>query len=334
MMTTLGFALLAALLAIGGLAGLSAVAGRLIEKAAPPQGRFLEVDGERLHVLDVGEGPPVVLIHGLGGQMGNFTHSLVGRLRADFRVVAFDRPGSGYSTRSPKAPPNFRAEADTLASAIRALKLDRPLVVGHSFGGAVALALALDHPDCVGALALVSPATHPPDAAPRAFRALAIQSRMLRRLFAWTVATPAGLIASKWTLGEVFAPESPPADFGTKGGGLLALRPGNVWATSSDLVAALASRADLEDITRRYASIGAPVGILYGRGDQVLDWRAQGEAMKQKIPSLDLEIVEGGHMLPVTQPDLVAAFIRRMAGALAKREESRAEPGSRPSPIS
>jgi hypothetical protein len=102
-MTTLGFALLAALLAIGGLVGLSAVAGRLIEKAVPPQGRFLEVDGERLHVLDVGAGPPVVMIHGLGGQLGNFTHSLVGCLRPGFRVVAFDGSAGSEPGRCPKS---------------------------------------------------------------------------------------------------------------------------------------------------------------------------------------------------------------------------------------
>ncbi len=66
----------------------------------------------------------------------------------------------------------------------------------------------------------------------------------------------------------------------------------------------------------RYASLTVPVGILYGRDDQVLDWRAQGEAMARKIPSLDLELVDGGHMLPVTQPDVCAAFIRRIAAAM------------------
>jgi pimeloyl-ACP methyl ester carboxylesterase len=118
-------------------------------------------------VLDKGVGRPVVLIHGLGGQMRNFTHSLVGRLCGDFRVVAFDRPGSGYSTRSADAPAGVRAQAATLAKAIRALKLERPVIVGHSLGGAFALAIALDYPDCVGAVALISPATHPAPPAPR-----------------------------------------------------------------------------------------------------------------------------------------------------------------------
>jgi pimeloyl-ACP methyl ester carboxylesterase len=296
------------------LLGVSILAARRIERAIPPQGRFLEVDGERLHVLDRGHGPAAVLIHGLSGQMGNFTHSLVERLAGDFRVVAFDRPGSGYSTRSRGAAAGMRAQADTLAKAIRALGLDRPVIVGHSLGGALALTLALDHPDCVGALALIAPATHPAPKAPRVFRALAIRLPVLRRLFAWTVATPAALVARNVATREVFAPESPPPDFASAGGGLLGVRPLNVENASADLIAL---DEDLKALPRRYGSIRVPIGVLYGRGDHVLDWRVHGEALKQEISGLDLELVEGGgHMLPVTRPGVCAAFIRRIAAKL------------------
>jgi len=142
------------------------------------------------------------------------------------------------------------------------------------------------------------------------FRGLAIRSPLLRRVVAWTLATPVSLLARNLAIKEVFAPEAPAADFAIAAGGLLGLRPSNVFAASSDMVAA---NDDLEEMTTRYASIRIPIGILCGRDDRILDWRAQGEAMKQKVPSVDLEIVDGGHMLPVTQPDIVAGFIRRMA---------------------
>ncbi|HKN27297.1 MAG TPA: alpha/beta hydrolase [Roseiarcus sp.] len=317
-MTTFLMVLLAVVLAFGGLASFSLAMARRIEKAVPPQGGFLDLDGERLHVLDKGAGRPVVLIHGLSGQMGNFTHSLVGRLCGDFRVVAFDCPGSGYSTRSTNAPAGVRAQAATLAKAIRVLKLERPVIVGHSLGGAVALAIALDHPDCAGAVALISPATHPMSAPPALFRGLAIRSPALRRLVAWTLATPAGLLAGNWTIRQVFAPEPAPADFATAGGGLLALRPCNVYASSSDMMAAMGRRDEIENFTGRYGSLQMPVGMLFGRSDPILDYREQGEAMKLKLPSLDLEIVDGGHMLPITQPDICAAFIRRMAAKVGE----------------
>jgi len=299
--------------------GFSALAGRLIERQTPPQGRFLDLDGVRLHLLDQGQGPPVVLIHGLSGQLGNFTYALVRRLSDEFRVVAFDRPGSGYSSRARGESAGMQAQAATLAKAIRRLKLDRPVIVGHSLGGALALELALDAPDCVGALALIAPATHPLSRPPRVFRPLAIRSPALRRAFAWTLATPGGLIARMLVIKEVFAPEAPPADFAELGGGFLAVRPGSVVRASEDIIAL---EEDLKVLPQRYAAVRAPVGVLYGRDDHVLDWRAHGEAMREKFPSLDFELVDGGHMLLVTQPDVCARFIRRMALARAQAAAS------------
>jgi pimeloyl-ACP methyl ester carboxylesterase len=325
-MTALMVDLLVMVALVAGLAAFSVLAATRIERAVPPQGSFLDLDGERIHVLDRGAGRAIVLIHGLSGQMGNFTHSLVDRLAGDFRVVAFDRPGSGYSTRSPKSPAGVRAQAATLAKAIRAMKLERPVIVGHSLGGAVALAIALDEPDCAGALALIAPVTRPVATPPAVFRGLAIRSSLIRRAVAWTLATPASLIARSIALRQVFAPDAPPADFATAGGGLLGLRPNNVYAASSDMVAA---NDDLKAMTPRYASISVPVGILYGRGDRILNSRAQGETMKEKIPELDFELVDGGHMLPVTAPDVVAGFVRRIA-ARAESDAANIRPASTP----
>src|SRR5260370_6189741 len=147
------------------------------------------------------------MIHGLGGQLGNFTYSLVDRLAGEFRVVAVDRPGSGYSTRSAAAPAGLRAQAKTLAKVIRALNLGRPVIVGHSLGGAVALALALDHSDCVGGLALIAPLTQVTRTPPPGFRGLAIASPLVRRIAASPLATPASMLMSGPGLKQGFAPE-------------------------------------------------------------------------------------------------------------------------------
>src|SRR5262244_4604514 len=134
-------------LVVAGLVLFTARTARQVEKKLPPRGRFIDVDGARIHYLDEGTGPTLLLVHGLAGQMHNFTHSLVGKLRRDFRVVILDRPGSGYSTRPAGASATISAQALTISRFCQELKLGRPLIVGHSIGGAIALALALDHPD-------------------------------------------------------------------------------------------------------------------------------------------------------------------------------------------
>jgi alpha/beta hydrolase fold len=108
-MTALALILLLLAIVISGLVGFAAYTARQVESAAPPRGRFLELDGGRIHYIDQGAGPPLFLIHGLGGQLGNFTYALVGRLSREFRVIAVDRPGSGYSTRRSGVDPRLRA---------------------------------------------------------------------------------------------------------------------------------------------------------------------------------------------------------------------------------
>ena len=70
-------------------------------------------------------------------------------------------------------------------------------------------------------------------------------------------------------------------------------------------------------LEQRYAQLNAlrlPVHVLFGRDDRLLDWRANGQALVDKVPGARLELVEGGHMLPVTQPDVTAGFIASVAG--------------------
>ena len=110
--------------------------------------------------------------------------------------------------------------------------------------------------------------------------------------------------------GDRVAPEPIPPDFGVKGGGQLGLRPSHFIAASEDL-AALAE--DLPAMTLRYGAMQLPVSVLFGRGDRILDPRQQGETLAAELPGATLTLVDGGHMLPVTQPDLTAQFIRDAA---------------------
>jgi pimeloyl-ACP methyl ester carboxylesterase len=297
----------------GGLAAFSAAAARKAEAAVPPDGRFMEIGGNRLHYVDRGSGPPIVLVHGLAAQLRSFARPLVEDLARDHRVILVDRPGSGYSVRAPGASAGLNTQAEAIAGLIAALGLERPLLVGHSLGGAVSLAVALNHPDSVGALALVTPLTQVQEDVPEVFRGLAIASPALRRLVSWTLAVPIGIARGEDTLRQVFHPEPVPAEFPVEGGGLLAGRPNNFYEASTDMVAI---NDDLPGLVARYPTLRLPVSILYARQDNLLDYRMHGERTANEIPGAFMVVVEGGHMLPFTQPERTALFVRTASEGL------------------
>jgi pimeloyl-ACP methyl ester carboxylesterase len=311
-------AVVGAIVAIGLLlAGFTALAAAHVARVLPPRGRFVEVPGARLHVQERGAGPPLLMIHGLAGQSGHFTYALVDRLAARWRVVVVDRPGAGWSVRHAGTPATLGAQADAMAALIDAMGLGRCVVVGHSLGGAVALALAQRHPQRVAALALLAPLTHRPEALPAAFAGLAITRPAMRRIVAWTLALPLTLARRRAILERVFGPDPVPADFDLRGGGLLGARPSHFVGASTDLAAV---EADLPEMAGRYPSMRVPVGVLYGRDDRILDPVAQGRALVDALPGARLELVDGGHMLPMTAPDVAARFIEDTAarGALSQ----------------
>jgi pimeloyl-ACP methyl ester carboxylesterase len=280
---------------------------RRVEAFLKPAGRFIDVPGARLHVREAGSGPAILMIHGLAGQMGHFNYGLVDQLSADHRVVIVDRPGAGFSTRTGGAGATLSAQATAMSALISTLQLERPLVVGHSLGGALALTLALEHPAQVGALALIAPLTHVQQAVPPVFKALTIRSAPMRKLVAWTMAIPVSIARSSKVLAEVFGPEPVPPDFATRGGGLHSLRPSQFLSASDDLQALPESMPGLE---ARYGELKVPLSVLYGKEDRLLDWRAHGQALVDKVHGAQLQLVEGGHMLPVTQPQTTIDFIR------------------------
>jgi pimeloyl-ACP methyl ester carboxylesterase len=196
MVSVIGWVFGAVFLIAAFVAGYFALATRRIaaraERLVPPSGKFIDLDGNRIHYVETGEGRPIVFVHGLGGQLHHFRHPMF-RLLPGYRLIALDRPGSGYSVRAPGATARLPEQAATVAAFIKALELERPLVVGHSLGGAVALTLALNHPELVSVIVTLAPLTHMLDAVPPEFKGLYIASPLKRWLFAQTMAVPASL---------------------------------------------------------------------------------------------------------------------------------------------
>ncbi|RZL85802.1 MAG: alpha/beta fold hydrolase [Sphingomonas sp.] len=281
-----------------------------IEQQVPADGRFIDVAGARIHYVDRGAGPPIVLLHGLGAQLRNFSYGVADALADAYRVILVDRPGSGYSVPTGQGYRAVRQSA-IIASFIDKLALDRPpLLVGHSLAGAVALGVATHHPGSVAGLALLAPMTQPPESMPASVANAIESSPGARAIFANLIGTPISRAAYGLRWGKIFAPDAVPADFATRGGGGLGDRPVSVNAALVELASA---DADLAAIVSRYADLTIPVALLYGRDDQVIAPSIDGDRAVAAIPGATLEMTDGGHMLPVAHPQASTAFVRKWA---------------------
>lgn len=280
-------------------------------KAAVPKiGKTTRVRGGEIHWVESGQGRPIVMIHGLGANLRNFTYALTGKLDDEFRVIALDRAGCGWSERDSAAQATLPEQARMVAEFIEKEGLENPVVVGHSLGGAVALTLGLNHKEVVGSLALLCPATQPIDETPEVFKGLDISSAGLRKFIATTISGPLGLLMEKKIFGVVFAPEPIAPDFFVKGGGKLGRSPGAFVSASEDMVY---GRGSVDEVAGRESELTMPVGVLFAEADEILDPKLHG----QKFASLsgaNLKMLPNrGHMIPLTAPDDCAAFIREMA---------------------
>lgn len=306
-----------------GLAGIAILAGVLYlvlrtrnvalrsQALVPMAGRVEKVPGGSIHFVESGaaNAQTVVLIHGLSGQLQHFTYAMADLLCEDFHVVAIDRPGCGYSERDSDDLADIGEQASMIGAFMDARGLKDPVLVGHSLGGSVALAVALQRGERIAALALLCPATHEPEETPEMFRGLEVSSPLMRRLIGFTIAVPMAQATAEKVLNMVFAPDTFPDDFLVRAGGALGLRPKSFVTASGDAVA-------LPDALVRqvaeYENLSVPGGVLFAADDNVLAPSVHGEPM-QKFGLEYEEIAAHGHMIPITAPRECAEFVRRMA---------------------
>jgi pimeloyl-ACP methyl ester carboxylesterase len=294
-----------------GLVLFAAFSNKKAAQYLPPSGTFAQLGTTKLHYVDQGQGPAIVMVHGLAGNLHNFTYGLASPLAKNYRVICVDRPGCGYSERPGYADSSLEAQADTLALLLDHLAIESAVFVGHSLGGAISLAMAQKHPQKVKALALIAPLTHLPDEPAPVFKPLDIASPVVRRLIGWTLAVPGTIYRMNASLKVIFGPEKAPADFALRGGGILALKPKTFITASSDLQQAKFSMPSIEE---SYAGMTIPTSVLFGREDRVLSCKLNGEDMTTRIKGLQLTLVSGGHMLPVTQIEQSLQFVETVAG--------------------
>ena len=308
----LGFA---GLLALGLIAGavFTFVASGRIDRRNPPIGSFVEVNGTRLHYVDEGpkDAPAVLLIHGASSNLRDMLVPARKSLGGKYRLIAVDRPGHGWSERGLySATPD--AQARTLADFLTALKVDKAVVFGHSFGAVVASAMAVERPDKLLGLVVASPATHPwPSGKTNWYNHLA-RVPVIGWLFTRTLALPGGIGRIPAATDCVFAPNNVPADYLKDTSIELVMVPRRFMDNSEDLTGLYAHTLRYHG---RYKEIKVPTIIITGDSDTVVSKEIHAENLARDIAGSRLFVVKNvGHKPDYAVADLVAASIETLAG--------------------
>ncbi len=289
----------------------SAVYTSRIEDSHPPAGTLVPVDGHDVHVLTAGtSGPPVLMIHGASANAREFSWTLAPRLASDHRVFMADRPGQGYSARPPGGH-RLGVQARQMAGVLEALAPDEPaVVVGHSFGGAVALRLALDHPGKVRALVLSAPVSHDWGGGGLAW----YNGYAARPIFghAFSQLVPiVGPSSAGGGVARVFSPAPAPETYYDRSGIGLLFRPQGFRANARDVNFL---REEIMAQQDRYGELAMPVVVFSGAGDTVIKPQLHAGRLQHEVARFTLVALPNeGHMPHHGEGEAMAGTIRRLA---------------------
>jgi pimeloyl-ACP methyl ester carboxylesterase len=302
-----------ALLALLGFAGATQVlAARREARAAafsPPRGEDVEVDGIRLHVEVIGRGPDLVLIHGSSGNTRDFTHALAPELAARYRVFVVDRPGLGWSDPHPDGD-GLEAQARVIQAAVAKLGADKPIVLGQSYGGAVALTWAALLPDTLAGLVPVSAVAYPwPTGLGLYYTLLSHPLGRAALIPLITAFVPRAVVLRE--IDKVFAPQSAPSGFPAYFGPELTVRRGQMRVNARQ------RRILLDEIIRlspRWAGLDLPLEVVHGDADWVVHHAIHSERLGAENPNAQITILPGiGHMPHHVARAAVIAAVDRAA---------------------
>ncbi len=307
------FTLIAAIL-IGSALGLGATSTVLTQRAEarfPPEGKFVEVGGARLHVAETGQGRPIVVIHGAFGAAQDVTATLFPVAPPGWHLIAPDRPGHGYSTR-PSGPVTPADQARLLHDAVRKMGIERPIVVGFSYGGAVALAWALQYPDEVPGLVLLNGASYPWDS-PTALIYDIAGAPVVGPVMNHLVVPAVGALLLDAGGANAFKPEPVPELFTEKAPLPLTIRPASFAANAEDV---RELKEFLRAQSRRYGELKMPVTIVIADQDNSVGPDIHGRALHRDVPQSKLVVIPGaGHPVLYAHRDVVMNSIREMVTA-------------------
>ena len=307
----------AAMVAAGALAATALLNRHLAKKAEhdnPPAGQFLDVDGVQLHYVERGSGEPLVLLHGNGSMIQDFESSgLVDLAAKTYRVIIIDRPGFGHSSRPRNVVWTPDAQASLIRRALERLGVSQAIVLGHSWGASVAVALALRSPDLVRGLVLASGYYYPslrPDVVALSAPAVPVAGDIM----GYTLAPMLSRLIWPLMMAKIFGPKSPPSKF-QKFPKEMALRPSQIRASAVESALMI---PDAFHFDGKYAHLKMPVVIIAGEDDRLIDIKQSARLHSDISQSAFHRVAKNGHMIHQTATGAVMDAIDEAAATAGR----------------
>jgi pimeloyl-ACP methyl ester carboxylesterase len=276
----------------------------------------IDVGGYKLNsvLLDGGgkaDLPPIVFLHGASASLYDPVFSFRDKLDGRAKLLFVDRPGHGNSDKGGRENILPDGQADAIAILMSKRGVQRAIVVGHSLGGAIAVALAARHPELVSGLVLMSPAAYPWKGGVAWYYDVA-GIPFAGSIFSALVAPPVGLIAIDRATKQVFAPNPRPDDYIEKTKAWQALSPIAFQHNAREL-AALSNWA--ESASLEYRGIKAPTVIIIGNADEIVSPEIHAAQLARNIRGARLIVVQNlGHKSDFVANELAVAAIEYVSG--------------------
>lgn len=277
----------------------------------PAVGKFVEIDGKRLHYVKSGNGPPLIALHGAGGNLRDYTFSLMDQMSEHFTVYAFDRPSHGYSDVFDSRGETLEMQARIIVKAAQSIGIDQASVIGYSFGGSVAMAMALDQPEFVSDLTLVAAPIHtwPDDSVSATYRLAALPVIGPAIMHTAYAILPQSYFTNAYQ--QVFTPQSAPDGFIDHVGIGLTMKP-RTFVNNSRQVVALAPQ--IKQMIQRYHQLDLPIEIIHGTADLSVssEYHTRDFMSEFGNPKFNATYVDGmGHgILQLSQREIIDALKR------------------------
>ena len=282
------------------------------------QRQSVVVDGMLLSYVSAGSGRPVVLIHGNPGSHQDYTLGVIGKLSESYHVLAFDRPGHGYSERHDSVHSTVEVQARIIRDALQKLSIEKPVLVGHSWGGSLVLAAAVAYGNELSGIVLLAPAAYP--SVRVEWWSLLPHVPVIGKFVVNTLTPFLGRTFVRKNLRQAYEPQDMQHDYAEQSAEMW-MRPDQIRACAYDERTLSAS---LKVLSQHYRDIEIPAVIVTGSADRLLDPNEHAYPLQKTIRNSKLIVLpDTGHQLPQTKPDDVISAIDA-AWAAVSGEKSKA----------